>query len=589
MDEAPETADLLEDWPLRPWVLGGLLALAGLLLHLVTDDLVDEEPWRASLAALVGFGGLGAAFTLNRKHPVSAAIFASIIGLVMAGIAWHVVAAQAHRAGVEYAFAAGCFFSLLALPLFQAGFHRTRFATDYSLTHFHVWADAISGGGALAFTGLSWIMLVLLDQLFGLVGIDLIGDLMDEGWFGWMWSGAAFGAGLGVIRNNLKIVGTLQSVVMLVFALLAVPLAVALLVFLAALLASGGQALWNATDSATPILLACAMGSFILFNTIIRDSDEARSNNRIMQIAALVLAAGILPLGIFAAISMGIRVDQYGLAPERIWGLIAVAVACAYGLACWVALLRGRKSGWSLRLREANLHLAAGVCLLALVLALPLWDFGAMSARNQLSRLETGKVSVADFDYAALRWDFGDAGREALAELAAGEGEVAELAADAQAQEVRPFDRGIAPVAERTPNLRGVPEDEEAEDGFAALLRAEPWRCRSTCRVLELEAMPDGRRRFVLVEDLDVSHFALAGEGGLDAFYPSMEDGALSLAADPPPADATVEVRPITMRQVYVDGRPVGAPFADGVRAGEGSQDDEEGGFSSEIVRPSTE
>ena len=118
MNAESESADLLEDWPLRPWLVAALLAFAGLLIHLAADDFTSEEPWPASLAALFGFGGLGAAFTLNRKHPLPAAIFAGIMGLVMAGIAWQVVVAQGHRASVEYAFAAGCFFSLLAVPLF---------------------------------------------------------------------------------------------------------------------------------------------------------------------------------------------------------------------------------------------------------------------------------------------------------------------------------------------------------------------------------------------------------------------------------------------------------------------------------------
>ena len=45
------------------------------------------------------------------------------------------------------------------------------------------------------------------------------------------------------------------------------------------------------------------------------------------------------------------------------------------------------------------------------LLALPLVDFGGISARQQVARLNAGEVSAEDFDYAALRWEFGDAGR----------------------------------------------------------------------------------------------------------------------------------------------------------------------------------
>ncbi len=269
---APDAA-LIADWDVRPWALAALLAVAGFGIHLLTDNQSDPEPWRMALVVFLGFGAVSAALTLDPGKWRSASVFSLIIGLIMGGIALHVARTETQMAGTEFIFAAGVVFTLLALPLFQAGFLKKRFATEYRVTHFHVWGDAISGAGALAFVGLSWLMLFLLDQLFGLLGIKLIGDAMEESWFAWVWSAGAFGAALGVLRENLKIVGTLQNVVMLVLALLAVPLAAALLLFLVLLLLSGGTALWEATDSATPILLSCAAGSFVLSNAIIRDDD----------------------------------------------------------------------------------------------------------------------------------------------------------------------------------------------------------------------------------------------------------------------------------------------------------------------------
>src|SRR5690606_40109995 len=114
------------------------------------------------------------------------------------------------------------------------------------------------------------------------------------------------------------------------------------------------------------------------------------TGNRVLRIAALVLCLSILPLTVFAAISMGARINQHGLSPERLWGLVAVAVACAFGLAYLVAVIRGRKAGWRDRVRQANLHLAAAVCVVAFLLALPIFDFGATSTRNQPARLESG-------------------------------------------------------------------------------------------------------------------------------------------------------------------------------------------------------
>ena len=561
---ALQDQQVLQDWPLRPWVLAALLALCGFGIFCVNDGYDPGVAWRPAIAALLGFGGLAAAFTITPARLKETAIFALAVGLIMAGLTYGAAAGEHHRAGVEYAFAAGCFFSLLALPLFQAGFHKARFATPYPLAHFHAWADAVSGGGALAFVGLSWALLALLNGLFGLVGIAFIGDLMGEEWFGFTWSGAAFGAGLGVIRNNLKVVGALQKVVMVVFAILAVPFALGLLLFLLILLGTGGQALWEATDSATPILLACAAGAFVLTNAIIRDDDEERSGNRIMQWAALVLAALILPLSVFAALSMGIRIDQHGLSPERIWGVIAIAVSVAFGVAGWVAIVRGRIAGWMAQQRAANLTLATGVCVLALILALPFWDFGAISARNQIARLQSGAVSAEEFDFAALRWDFGDAGRDALAQLAAGGGEVAELAAQAEAQGSRPH-RGMEDLAsrkDRLANFNGSDLDEEAANALTALIRTELWRCQSDCVAADLGQSPAGRRHIALIEGGDVAHFEISPDGSLTGFVPpAVKEYGEGFQPPQMTAQSQVEVRTVNVRQVYVDGQPVGTPF----------------------------
>ena len=556
--------DHARDWPLRPWLLAGLLALAGLLIHFATDFGRDEVPWRVALASFLFFGSLSAAFSLERGRWIEVAIFAFGAGLVMAGLAWLAVDTGGRYADEQFGFAAGVFATLLALPLFQAGFHRTRFATPYGETHFFVWTDAVSAAGALAFTGLSWVLLALLAQLFELLQIDLLSELMGEGWFGWSFSGAAFGAALGVLRNQLRILGTLQSVVLLVLSLLAVPLAAALVVFLLAMIVSGPDVLWEATRSATPVLLACAAGAFILANAIIREDDTDMTGSPVMRVTALVLALGILPLTVFAAISMGTRIAQHGLSPERLWALVAIAVACAYGLAALVSVIRGRLPGWRGYLRRSNLNLAVGVSALALLLALPILDFGGISASNQLSRLRSGAVDVADFDYDALRWDFGKAGERALEGLAKDpDAEIARLAKAAQERSRRPWRDPVLEEtsAERLANLDNRIEDPARRDALEQLVRDERWRCMEPCVALDLGSFPGGDAHLALLERGNIQHFRQGEDGklALDTLTePRVVDASVEEASS---GTLQVEVRPYQGRQVYVDGEPVGAPF----------------------------
>lgn len=545
------------EWPPRPWLLAGLLGIAGLLIHLVTQGR-DDVPWQMAVSAFLFFGAIAAAFTLEEERWKAPSLFALAVGLVMAGLAWRAVRYGESLPDEQYGFAAGVVATALALPLFQADFLRKRLATPNADIHYHGWTDAISAAGAGAFTGISWIVLAILAELFHLLEIDLLRDLMNEGWFGWTFSGLAFGAALGTLRNELKVLGTLQNVAMLVLSLLAVPLAAGLTVFLLATAVSGPQVLWEATRSATPVLLACAAGAFLLVNAIVRNDDAAMSRSRIMRVAALVLAAVILPLAVFAAVSMGLRLGQHGLSPERLWGMVAVAVACACGLACWVALARGRKGGWAARLRQANFHLALGVCALALLLALPILDFGAISTRNQVARLESGAVSAEDFDFTALRWDFGEPGRRALERLAAGEGKVAELATIALKQQQRPYGWAREIREESDFDLTMQPENPDLRQLVIDYLRSNPWACRERCVALDIGAATGGIHRVAIVQDRSFEEVLLPDQRAdlVDnvRYGPDRGEGALK-------EGSTVEIRTVEKRYIFIDGKPLDRPL----------------------------
>src|SRR3546814_9223276 len=84
--------------------------------------------------------------------------------------------------------------------------------------------------------------------------------------------------------------------------------------------------------------------------------------------------------------------------------LIAVGVALAYGLAGLWAVSKGRRA-FDDRLRPLQQRLAIALMLLAAFLALPVLDFGTISTRDQLARLESGAVAAEKFDWAALAFE----------------------------------------------------------------------------------------------------------------------------------------------------------------------------------------
>jgi hypothetical protein len=409
-----------QTWPLRPWIMAAVGAVGGLIIHLLTDRLTYSTPlpvWKQAATSFTAVATLSFLLTVELRRWIWALAFALGWGVVLAMVGWFTAQYNQVPDIFEFPFWSGILAVLIAAPLFQTVRDEGAWRFPYARVHRHAWTDAVIGAASLAFTGITFLLAWLIASLFDVIGIDAIKELLKEEWFGWMLAGLAFGGAIGLLRERDGLAGSLQRLVTVVLAVLAPVLAIALAAFLISLPFKGLDGLWNSHIPATPLLLLSAAGAFILTNDVIGDGGEDRSTNIWLRRSALLLILCILPLAFFAALSMGQRIGQYGWTPERIWGVIAVATAVIYGLIGWWSVIRGRME-FDDRLRPLQVNFVIGLCGLALFLALPILDFGAISARSQLARLESGKVSPKEFDWTAMAFDFGRAGRERLAKIA---------------------------------------------------------------------------------------------------------------------------------------------------------------------------
>ena len=404
------------DWPQRPWILATIGAVGGLCIHLLTDGNSYGTPlpvWKQAATSFTAVAGLSFLLTVELRRWTWTIAFALGWGVAIALVGWF-TAQYNHVPDIfEFPFFSGILAVLIAAPLFQTIRDEGAWRFPYARLHRHAWTDAVIGAAGLAFTGITFLLAWLIASLFDVIGIDAIKTLLQKDWFGWLLAGFAFGGALGLLRERDALVAALQKLVTVILAVLAPVLAVALAVFLLTIPIQGLGGLWASGIPATPMLLLSAAGAFILVNDVIGDGNAGAAPNKWLWRSALLLTLCIFPLAILAAISMGQRIGQYGWTPERIWGAIAVAVALAYGLIGWWSIFRGR-TRFDQPLRPMQTKLAIGLCGLALLLALPILDFGAISARSQLARLESGKVQVEDFDWTAMAFDFGPSGRKAL-------------------------------------------------------------------------------------------------------------------------------------------------------------------------------
>ena len=318
--------------------------------------------------------------------------------------------------------------------------------------------------------------------------------------------------------------------------------------------------LWQATRSATPILLLARPAAWLLANAILRDSDAEMSGNRVLRIAALVLALAVLPLTVFAAVSLGTRIAQHGLSPERLWGLVAIAVAAHMASRGWSRVIRGRKGGaWRERLRRANLHLAVVDLRGGAVSRAADPRFRRDRPRQQLGRLESGTVSAEDFDYEALRWDFGARG-PARARAARHEQEHArsptspDLHATRDRADMAQLRRAFRRRATRI-NVRASARGPCAARLVVDYLRANRVAVRRFLRGGRPRA---GSRRFARSGD---------SQGGGYQRVRIPATGPVTMAPQVTPAAGAcsrpaskVEIRTIERRYIIVDGKPIGEP-----------------------------
>ncbi|HYW17557.1 MAG TPA: DUF4153 domain-containing protein, partial [Allosphingosinicella sp.] len=312
--------------------------------------------------------------------------------------------------------------------------------------------------------------------------------------------------------------------------------------------------------------------------------DEARP--RLVRWAAAALAAVVLPLAIVAAVSTGKRIAQHGFTPDRLWAAVFIVITVAGAAAYLFALVRGR-AGWPDLLRTLNVRIAIGICLVALFLALPIVSFGSISTRDQVARLQSGRIAADKFDWAALRFDFGPSGRSALNRLVRNsnpkirENAVAVLAAKnrwyartetetygSAPKELRLLPAGSPVPADLRDAVLGLPGRPGActGEGECFLL----WKPGQTVAVAVMDRCPPpGPTRY---RSCEFSRTVLGQENGRwirpaerSLMPPGSPDWRQAAAAQQRQRQALrrgeVEVREVTRRQLFIGGQPVDGVF----------------------------
>lgn len=601
-----ETAAQEPGWPLRTWALMVLGALFALAIQQLADMPDSGWEWGKRLvgSAIVFLGVSGVAFGLSWRQgrDLPSVIIAAVCGLIAGGVMlWNGTSGGSFDY-LLWPMCSGVVASAVFLVLYQAADARhphlpanwswagikdwKRQALVYSDVHDAAWTDALLGGLSGIFTGIAVAIAFLLAEMFHLVKIDVLRELLRKEWAIALLFGAAYGGGMGLLRDRQVIISLLQRVAMIVLRVLAPVLAVGLAAFLAVLPFTGLAPLW-ATGETTPAMLSAGLVALFLVNAVIGDKAEDAALSLPLRWGAMALALALLPLVAICAWSTGLRIGQHGLSPDRLWAVTFIILAAVTAVAYAVAILR--RGDWVARLYRSNLHLAFILGGVALILSTSIVGFDRMATADQIARLNSGKIKPVDFDYRGLWFDFGPPGKAAIKKLAreAKDASVRQYAAAAEKMEYRwadtPNDVARRSGDELDKRLTIIPEKVDLEpklrerlteydacqgtgsctlryvrgDDFAVVIRepdADCATCEPSVNLLQRGPKGDwGRDQSVVGKRLKIVDDSKQASKNKKPSAERLRANAVR--------GGKVEMREVRMRQLYIDGKPFEAPI----------------------------
>lgn len=270
---------------------------------------------------------------------------------------------------------------------------------------------------AAIFTGLVALILGVWSSLFSLIGIDAFKRLFRHDLFIAAFYFSVFGLSVGILRNFETTITAAQRLMISTARLLAIVVATFGLSFLAALPFTGLDVLWETRNAAG--LLLGMVGLFILLTTLAIEFGD--TEKPFWRIGTPIVFAHLVALPIYAVLAtyaLALRVDQYGLTPDRILGLTVAIIALIYSFSYSASILIKRAS-WPKAITHLNPALALLAIALVLIVHIPGIDPVRMSIMTQMSRLETGRTPISEFDLGSFNFKYGEPGKKALAKIEA--------------------------------------------------------------------------------------------------------------------------------------------------------------------------
>jgi hypothetical protein len=403
----------------------------------------NDAGWLFACYALAVFAPLTAQFFAGQARVRLSWIMIAVLCVVFGYFAWHqgawVVAANPIEEPYSYSERGSVLGFILALiwliglPFLQVRLTTAKWRPEYPRLFSAAWRNTFMLAEAALFTGLFWLLLLLWQELFRMLGLNFFRELFQRPMFIYPVTSLVFGVALHLIGSVERLTNVLLEQLLNVLKWLAMVAGVLLVVFtLALILKLPGMI----SSQDRPInaawllwLLACLV---LLINAAYRDGSVTQPYPRLVGWALRCAIPLTVVIALTAAYAIGIRINRYGFTVERVWACVVALAGLAYAIG--YSLASRDKGIWMEGVGRVNVYVAVAlICVLMLALTPALSPY-RIAAVSQFHLVTFSDKSRENDALRYLRFESGRYGVERLQQLArikAGESD-SMLAQDAQ-------------------------------------------------------------------------------------------------------------------------------------------------------------